>query len=122
MSVTTPSTAAAELLSARNSRHVFRMMKAQFHYTIVDTPPATTVSDAGIIGQLCTGVIVIVRLHQTHESTAKRAVRLLRANNIPILGCLIIGRDKPFMGYGYGYGYGYNYYRYYNYYKKGNQD
>ncbi len=109
---------AAELLSARNSRQLFRMMRSQFHYTIVDTPPATTVSDAGIIGQLCSGVIVIVRLNYTHESTAKRTVRLLQANNISIIGGLIIGRDKPFIGYGYGYGYGYNYYRYYDYYKK----
>ncbi len=107
---------AAELLSARNCRQVFRMMQAQFHYTIVDTPPATTVTDAGIIGQMCNGVIVIVRLNHTHESSTKRAVRLLQSNNIPILGCLIIGRDRPFIGYGYGYGY--NYYRYYDYYRK----
>ncbi|RJP38302.1 MAG: tyrosine-protein kinase family protein [Phycisphaerales bacterium] len=109
---------AAELLSARNCRQVFRLMQAQYHYTIVDTPPATTVTDAGIIGQMCNGVIVIVRLNHTHESSTKRAVRLLQSNNIPILGCLIIGRDRPFIGYGYGYGYGYNYYRYYDYYRK----
>lgn len=109
---------AAELLSGRSTRQFFRMMQAQFHYTIVDTPPATTVSDAGIVGQMCTGVIIVVRLNHTHESTTKRAVRLLQANNISILGCVIIGRDRPFIGYGYGYGYGYSYYRYYDYYKK----
>lgn len=109
---------AAELLSSRAARPIFRKLREQFHYAIVDTPPATTVSDAGIIGQMCNGVIVVVRLNHTHESTTKRAVRLLQANNIPIIGSLIIGRDRPFIGYGYGYGYGYNYYRYYDYYKK----
>lgn len=110
---------AAELLTAASASSTFRRMQNEFHYTIVDTPPATTVTDVGIIGQMCTGVVVIVRLHRTHEAAAKRAVRLLQVNNIPIVGCLLVGRDSPlggYYGYGYGYGYRYNYYRYYNYY------
>ncbi len=110
---------AAELLTAASASAAFRRMQNEFHYTIVDTPPATTVTDVGIIGQMCTGVVVIVRLHRTHEGAAKRAVRLLQVNNIPIVGCLLVGRDSPtagYYGYGYGYGYGYrhNYYRYYD--------
>jgi len=110
---------AAELLTAASATAAFRRMQNEYHYTIVDTPPATTVTDVGIIGQMCSGVIMLVRLHRTHEAAAKRAVRLLQVNNIPILGCLLVGRDGPaggYYGYGYGYGYGYryNYYRYYN--------
>lgn len=110
---------AAELLTAASASPVFRRMQNEFHYTVVDTPPATTVTDVGIIGQMCTGVIMVVRLHRTHEAAAKRAVRLLQVNNIPIYGCLLVGRDSPvggYYGYGYGYGYGYNYNRYYKYY------
>jgi capsular exopolysaccharide synthesis family protein len=115
---------AAELLTAATASPTFKRMQNEFHYTIVDTPPATTVTDVGIIGQMCTGVVVIVRLHRTHEAAAKRAVRLLQVNNIPIVGCLLIGRDAPAGGYGYGYGYGYryNYYRYYNYTKHGESE
>lgn len=108
---------AAELLTEASAKPAFRRMQNDFHYTIVDTPPATTVTDVGIIGQMCTGVIVIVRLNRTHEAAAKRAVRLLQVNNISIIGCMVVGRDSPADGYGsgYGYGYRYNYYRYYNY-------
>ena len=106
---------AAELLTAANTKATFHRMQTEFHYTIIDTPPATTVSDVGIIGQMCSGVIIVIRLHRTAEIAAKRAVRLLHVNNIPIVGCLLIGRDPP--GGRYGYGYGYNYYRYYDYYK-----
>ena len=110
---------APELLTAASASVAFRRMQNEFHYTIVDTPPATTVTDVGIIGQMCSGVILLVRLHRTHEAAAKRAVRLLQVNNIPIIGCLLVGRDGAaggYYGYGYGYGYGYryNYYRYYN--------
>lgn len=106
---------AAELLTASTAQAAFKRLRDEYHYTIVDTPPATTVTDVGIIGQMCHGVIVIVRLHRTHEAAAKRAVRLLQVNNIPIMGCLLVGRDAPASGYyGYGYGYRYNYYRYYD--------
>lgn len=107
---------AAELLTEAVSKPIFKRMQNDFHYTIVDTPPATTVTDVGIIGQMCSGVIMIVRLHRTHGAAAKRAVRLLQVNNIPIIGCMIIGRDTPVDRYSYGYGYGYGYnYKYYRY-------
>ena len=73
--------------------------------------------------KICSGVIMIVLLHWTHYGAAKRAARLLQVNNIPILGCLLVGRDAPgsryAYGYGYGYGYGYRYnqYRYSDYLK-----
>jgi capsular exopolysaccharide synthesis family protein len=109
---------AAELLTAASAKPTFKRMQNEFHYTIVDTPPATTVTDVGIIGQMCSGVIVIVRLHRTQEAAAKRAVRLLQANNIPIIGCTVIGRDAPSGRYGYGYGYQYSYYRHCNHTKQ----
>lgn len=108
---------AAELLTSAGARPVFQRMLNEFHYTIVDTPPATTVSDVGIIGQLCSGVILVVRLHRTDEGAAKRSVRLLQANSIPIVGCLLVGREAP--GGRYGFGCGYRYYGYYDYYGKG---
>ncbi len=103
---------AAELLTASGTLPIFGRMQKEFHYTIVDTPPATTVTDVGIIGQMCSGVIVIVRLHRTQEAAAKRAVRLLQVNNIPILGTLLVGRDAPGSRYGYGYGYRHHDYPY----------
>lgn len=108
---------AAELLTEARAKPVFRRMQNDFHYAIVDTPPATTVTDVGIIGQMCTGVIVVVRLNRTHEAAAKRAVRLLQVNNIRIIGCLAVGRDTAMDRYGYGYGYGYSRYNYYRYYR-----
>jgi len=106
---------AAELWTEAKARAIFECIQNDFHYTIVDTPPATTVTDVGIIGQLCHGVLIVVRLHHTDELAAKRAVRLLEVNNIPILGCTLVGRDSPPGHYGYGYGYSYyNYYRYYD--------
>jgi protein-tyrosine kinase len=92
---------APELLSDITARAVFRWFESQYHFTVIDTPPATTVTDVGIIGQFCSGVIMVVRMHRTPEPLARRAVRLLQVNNVPILGCVLVGRDGRSVGYGY---------------------
>jgi len=101
---------AAEILSSAVARNVFDDLRKRFHYVLVDTPPVNTVADVGIIGQNCYGVIMIVRMHQTHEPMAKRAIKQLQANNVNILGCVVLGRHDAGA-------YGYYYERYYHYYK-----
>lgn len=82
----------AELLASSATTPILQRLKNDFHYTIIDTPPAAVVADAGIIAQHCSGVIMVVRLNQTDEVSARRTVRLFQANRIPILGCLVVGR------------------------------
>ncbi|MCH7700145.1 MAG: CpsD/CapB family tyrosine-protein kinase [Planctomycetes bacterium] len=94
---------AAELLTSRKTADVFRRLHAQFHYSLVDTPPVTTVTDVGIIGHMCSAVILVVRLNKALEPMARRAVRLLQVNNIPILGALLVGDDRTMTRYGYQY-------------------
>jgi capsular exopolysaccharide synthesis family protein len=100
----------AELLSSQRASAVVRRLQSDFHYTLIDTPPATTVTDVGVIGQMCNGVIMVVRLNCTPEPLARRAIRLLRVNKVPILGCLLIGKSDRGVSYGYSYGYYYKYY------------
>jgi len=108
---------AAELLSSEAMVLTFRRLQAQYHYVIVDTPPATTVTDVGIIGQLCSAVLVVVRMNRTPGPVVRRAVRMLQVNNIPVAGCIPVGSVERSSRYGYYYGY-YPYYRYYKYYRK----
>ncbi|UCG32831.1 MAG: CpsD/CapB family tyrosine-protein kinase [Phycisphaerales bacterium] len=102
---------AAEILSSAVAQNVFDDLRKRFHYVLVDTPPVNTVADVGIIGQNCYGVIMIVRMHHTHEPMAKRAVKQLQANNVNILGCVALGRHDDAGAYGYYYDRYYNYYR-----------
>ena len=96
---------AAELLTSRKTADVFRKLHTQFHYSLVDTPPVTTVTDVGIIGHMCSAVILVVRLNKALEPMARRAVRLLQVNNIPILGALLVGDDRTMTRYAYQYSY-----------------
>ncbi|MHC4090814.1 MAG: CpsD/CapB family tyrosine-protein kinase [Planctomycetota bacterium] len=108
---------AAEVLSAKSAGTVFSAFRDRFHYTLVDTPPATTVTDVGIIGRWCHGVIMVVRLNRTPEPVAQRAVQVLQVNNIPIIGTVLVGSEDPTPGYGY-----YRYYKYYRYYESSDKD
>lgn len=101
---------AAELLSSERAAEIFKQFRQQYHYVLVDTPPTNTFTDAGIIGQLCDAVLMVIRMNRTPEPFAKRAVRILQANNIDIAGCILTGHVEqtsryPYYGYGYGYGY-----------------
>jgi len=105
---------AAELLSSERAAELFKQFRQQYHYVLVDTPPTNTFTDAGIIGQLCDAVLMVVRMNRTPEPFAKRAVRILQANNIDIAGCILTGHVESTSRYPYyRYGYGYRYYENY---------
>ncbi len=96
---------ATELLSAQTARSVFTRLKKEFHYSIVDTPAATSVADVGILGPWTSGVIMVIRMHRTPEPLARRAIKHLSNNNIPIMGCIVIGDNDPTSAYGRRYNY-----------------
>ncbi len=109
---------AAEILSSQAMAATFRRLQTQHQYVIVDTPPATTVTDVGVIGQICHSVVMVIRMNRTPGAVVRRAVRMLQVNNIPVAGCVLVGQNERNARYGYYYGY-YPYSRYYNdYYSK----
>ena len=95
---------AAELFSTRLARVVFSRFQKDYHYVLVDTPPLTTVADVGILGQMTSGVIFVIRMHRTAEPLALRALKHLTQNNIPVIGSVVIGDHDPAGGYGHHHG------------------
>lgn len=92
---TTTTSAPADLLTSPALAATLQAARSRFHYVLVDTPAAATFTDAGIVGQLCDGAILMVYLHRTNEYLAKRTVRMLQGSNVPVLGCVLIGRETP---------------------------
>lgn len=108
---------AAELLGSHSATGLIAEFRRRFHYVFVDLPPANAVADASILGALCDGAVLVVRMHKTAEPNAKHAVRLLESSNVRLLGCLLIGQwhwKAPWLHeYGYGYDYQGSYSGYY---------
>ena len=55
----------ADILSSEKMSYLFELLKDQYDYVVVDSPPALLVSDPFILGQYCDIIICVVRSHQT---------------------------------------------------------
>jgi capsular exopolysaccharide synthesis family protein len=80
-----------ELLGNGRASGFVRQLKELFHYTLVDTPAINAVADMGLIGPLCNGVIMVLRMNSTPEPELQQSVYSLKSNNIPIVGGLLVG-------------------------------
>lgn len=97
---------AAELLSRQKTAGLIQECKRRFQCSIIDTPPASSVSDACVIGPLCTGVLFVVRMGRTPEPIARSTIRLLQSNNVNVLGTILAGHREStgrYRRYYYGY-------------------
>ncbi len=94
----------AELFSTRLARGIFARFQRDYHYVLADSPPVTTVADVSILGQLSSGVILVLRMHRTPEPLARRAVDHLSQNKIPIIGGVLIGDEESAGHYGFQHG------------------
>ena len=102
------------LLNSEAIGELFQQLRKQYEYIIVDCPPILAVSDAAIISKLCDGCLFVVSQSKTEKGAAKESIRILRDNNVNILGCIFAGITAKGSSY---YNSKYKYY-YQNYYGK----
>lgn len=97
----------AEQLAGGSTRGVFDMLRTHYDYVLIDTPPATTVSDVCTIAPLCNHILVVILMNRTPEPLVRRTVRLIQTNNGRICGAILSRyQDRRARYY-------YDYYRYY---------
>jgi capsular exopolysaccharide synthesis family protein len=63
----------AELVSNGLLKTLLQRVEALFDWIIIDSPPAVPVSDAGVLGKACDGVLLVVRSNATPVDMARRA-------------------------------------------------
>lgn len=80
-----------ELLNSSAAARVFDEVRDRFHYTLVDTPPVQRVSDVGVIGALCSGLLMVVRMHKTASHLVRQSITWLQSNNLNVMGCVATG-------------------------------
>jgi capsular exopolysaccharide synthesis family protein len=77
----------------------------RFDWVIVDTPPATATADAGLIGPLVDGTVLVVRAGHTPHPAVQKAVETIGHERI--FGVVLNGVDKRDEDDIYSYGYPY---------------
>ena len=102
------------VLGSENIAKLFAELRKMYEYIIVDCPPILAVSDSAIISKLCDGCLFVISQSKTERAAARESVKILRDNNVNILGCIFVGITAKGGNY---YSNKYKYY-YQNYYGK----
>src|SRR6185437_443748 len=95
----------AELLLLPKTNELFEILKEQFDYVLIDTPPIGLVTDAQLLSKYANMSLYVVRHAYTFKQQIQIVDELYRNEKIQKLSLII--NDIPVQqGYGYGYRYG----------------
>ena len=101
------------ILGSDNMEQIFKTLREQYEYIIVDCPPILAVSDAAIISRLCDGCVFVISQSKTEKAAARESVKILRDNGVNILGCVFANLSAKRGNYYYSNKYKYYYQNYY---------
>ena len=95
----------SETLASKKMKDFIEVLKSEYDYIFIDSPPIGIVSDAGVTSRLVDGTIFVVASGETDIEVAISAKEKLEALNANILGVVLNKFDVSQGGYEY-----YNYY------------
>jgi succinoglycan biosynthesis transport protein ExoP len=101
----------AELLSRPEYEQLLEVLRQQYDYVIVDTPPVLAVTDPTSVAPRVDGVLIAMRLSRHTRDLGRRTLEQLRDVGATVSGIVINGVEES-DGYGYGT-YRYSDYQYY---------
>lgn len=79
----------SELLGSDRMRALLRSLKQRYSYVLIDTPEASTTSDASLLGAMADGILLVVRLASTPKHFVESTHRMLETLGGNVLGtCL----------------------------------
>jgi capsular exopolysaccharide synthesis family protein len=97
----------SELLLSNDFRQLIESVRTKYDFVIIDTPPTLPVSDAGIIGTVSDGTVLIYQSDKTSRHLLLRAIKMLLKNKVKIFGIVInqLEYDVVIKSSRYGYEY-----------------
>ena len=102
-----------ELLTSKKLHEAVQVLREQFDFVFIDTPPVNLVSDAALLAEFCTGYIIVARVAKTKSADLRRAINALKMVDGHVSGILMndaTGEGKHYSSY-----YDYKKSRYYYY-------
>jgi non-specific protein-tyrosine kinase len=99
----------SELLGSAGMTQLMRELEGRVDLVLIDAPPLLPVTDAAVLGAICSGVLMVVHSNDTRREQLARAVATVNAVGATVLGTILNmvptkGPDAYAYGYGYGYG------------------
>jgi succinoglycan biosynthesis transport protein ExoP len=101
----------AEFLHSAAFSAMLKKLAMTYDRIVIDSPPASIVSDSAILATQVDGVVFVVRASTTARETARKALRSLRDVSAHMIGSVLNALDLRRQGYGGYYHKQYAYYR-----------
>lgn len=70
-------------------------LRLEFDFTILQGPAAGVHREAALLGNLCDGLVLVIRANATRRVAAQRAKQMLYAGNSRLLGTVLSERSFP---------------------------
>ena len=105
----------AELLDSDNFVDLLRMLREEYDYVIIDTPPLGNVVDSAIVSEHCDGLVMVIEANAISYKLAQKVKNQLEKGNCRILGAVLNKVELKNGQYSY---YGKKYKKYKKYDKK----
>ncbi|WP_404308895.1 polysaccharide biosynthesis tyrosine autokinase [Neorhodopirellula lusitana] len=99
----------AEALTLPEMSELLDLLRDEYDYIIVDTPPLLVVTDPSILASMVDGVVVALKIRRKSKPNTKEAAGILRNVGARLLGVVVNNSDEAASSDGYK---GYGYYRY----------
>ncbi len=107
----------SELLSTKTMADIIKAVRSEFDFIIIDTAPASVVTDASVISSLSDASILVICENKAPLERIRMSIEDINNNGAHVIGCVynntVTGAKKHYgvkygkYGYGYGsYGYG----------------
>lgn len=84
----------SELLASKNADFLLDLVKDEYDYIIIDTPPINIVTDAIVLSKKACGVVLVANYGKTSTKEFKNAVDAINLVESKILGVVITGTPK----------------------------
>ncbi|WP_237717912.1 tyrosine-protein kinase [Pontibacter sp. BAB1700] len=98
----------AELMLSAKVKHLLEMLKQEFDYILLDSPPVGQVADAFTLASYADSSAFIIRYDFTRKSQVEIIDDIYKSDKLPH-PMIVLNDAKKENGYGYGYAYGYGY-------------
>ena len=70
-------------------------LKREFEYSVIQAPAAGAHRQAALLGQLCDGVVLVLRANSTRRLAAQKTKEMLSAAKVQVLGTILCDRTFP---------------------------
>lgn len=98
----------SELLGQKLFRDMMAVLKKQYDYILVDTPPMGSLIDAAIAGQACDGALLVVESGKASYKAEQKIKAQLEKSGCHVLGAVLnkvdIQQDRYYSSYYKNYG------------------